>query len=103
MRIVLAMVALGVVMNSVTTVLLYGANRARAAQICDLVVNTHVDRVKRLEAMLDYLAAPDASTPGLNKYIRRVSLPQLRAEVTKERASLPPTCVAGRRLPPIPR
>jgi hypothetical protein len=103
-RMLLIALCVGVVALSCATVLLWGSNQARSDQICDLVVNTHLDRVKRLTATLDYLHTPDGrERTGLNDYIRRASLPQLRGEVIKERESLPPTCTAGRRLPRIPK
>lgn len=79
-------------------------NAASVEQVCDLVLNVHRDRVTRLTTTLDYLQTPGGREPTtLNDYIRRVSLPQLRAEVAKERKSLPPTCIAGKRLPDIPQ
>jgi hypothetical protein len=103
MRLVVMCVAAGTVANSAANWVAFRANADAAQQICDLVVNTHVDRVKRLGATLDYLATTAGREhTALSDYIRRASLPQLRAEVAKERESLPPTCVAGRHLPKIP-
>jgi hypothetical protein len=102
-RIVLVLVAVGTVANGAVNAYLYLANQQRVDQVCELVINTHKDRVQRYANTITYLGTPGGQErTTLNDYIREKSLPQTRAEVLKERKNLPQTCVAGRELPKIP-
>lgn len=90
--------------NSVAIVVLAGlvvfafqANGDRSSDIEGLVCSAHRDKVKRVTNTTEYLRTPlgrerSGSTGGLNMYIARVSLPQLKKEVAKERAHLPASC-----------
>ena len=65
----------------------------REDQFCDLIVKVHEDRQARLTNTTTYLDSPTGrASTGLNDYIREISLPQLRDEVRRERALLPPVC-----------
>lgn len=83
--------------QTVTVPVLFLLNRGRVRDFEALVCSAHAEKVKRLKNTDDYLATPTGrqrtgATGGLNAYIARVSLPQLRVEVEKERAHLPASC-----------
>lgn len=66
----------------------------REDQFCDLFLSAHNDKVLRLKNTEDFLNTAAGKEPtALNKYIRKVSLPQTRIEVAKEKANLPETCL----------
>lgn len=70
----------------------------RQAQFCQLIVKQHQDRVTRLNSTLKYLQTDvGRQRTGLNEYIRRISLPQTRAEVKREAALLPPVCLKNKK------
>lgn len=65
----------------------------RNNQFCHLINATHSDRVSRYEGTLLYLRSPTGQAhTGLNDYIRKVSLPQLRAEIRREAQLIPTSC-----------
>jgi len=67
---------------------------ARQAQFCELLVKQHQDRVTRLNRTIEYLRTDvGRQRTGLNEYIRKISLPQTRAEVKREAQLLPPVCL----------
>lgn len=83
--------------QTVTVPILFSLNRSRAQDIEALVCAAHAEKVKRLKNTVEYLRTPlghqrTGSTGGLNAYIKRVSLPQLRVEVAREWAHLPASC-----------
>lgn len=65
----------------------------RETQFCELVLNQHKDRVTRLKNTVTFLSSPAGHQPtALNVYIRRISLPQSKDEVAKEREGIPDVC-----------
>lgn len=83
--------------QSLTIPILFSLNRSRAQDIEGLVCSAHEEKVKRLKNTTAYLRTPlgmarSGTTGGLNSYIARVSLPQLRREVAREREHLPVSC-----------
>jgi hypothetical protein len=62
-------------------------------QFCELNIGTHNDKIKRYRTTLEYLRSPAGRERTLlNDYIRRVSLPQTRAELAREKDLIPPVC-----------
>lgn len=65
----------------------------REQQFCQVLLGGHSDKVERLRHTVSFLSSPAGHQPtALNIYIRRISLPQTRAEVSKEQLSIPDTC-----------
>lgn len=96
-RALLPLACLLVAGQAVTIPVLFTLNRSRAKDIEGLVCAAHRDKVQRVKNTTVYLRTPlgmerSGPTGGLNAYIERISLPQLRSEVEKERAHLPASC-----------
>jgi hypothetical protein len=97
-RALLPLACLLIVGQSVTIPILFTLNSNRAQDIEGLVCSAHREKVKRIAATTEYLGTPlgrqrSGETGGLNSYIVRRSLPQLKVEVAKEREHLPPACL----------
>lgn len=66
------------------------ATHRTAQDLCHLVVATHDDKQRRYDNTKVYLSLPVGKQhTGLNDYIRKVSLPQTRAEILAEKKRLP--------------
>lgn len=72
--------------------------KVRQRQFCRLFVNIRQDKVRRYQNTLVYLNTDAGHEPtAINLYIRQVSLPQTRLELTKEAESLPAGCFKDRK------
>lgn len=83
--------------NQTTRTLIHrvdGESRTRAKQFCKLILAAHHDKVKRMHDTEVFLASPAGHEPtSLNLFIRKISLPQLKAEIAKETKTLPKVCL----------
>lgn len=89
--------SVGIVVLAVLVVVVFQANGERSSDIEGLVCSAHREKVKRIANTIEYLRTPvgrrrSGETGGLNAYIARVSLPQLKKEAARERAHLPASC-----------
>lgn len=68
--------------------------KVREEQFCQLVVGNYNDRAIRLRGTEKFLDSPagDSKDP-LIEYIRKISLPQTRDELAKERQNIPRVCL----------
>lgn len=65
----------------------------REEQFCGLVVSNYQDRVNRLQLTESFLETPEGmEDTGINNYVRRVSVPQSKDEITKEYRKIPDIC-----------
>lgn len=67
--------------------------QTRQRQFCRVLLSQHHDKQKRLRNTIEYLHTDSGHEPSaINEYIRAVSLPQTKVEVTKEGENLPQVC-----------
>jgi hypothetical protein len=66
----------------------------REVQFCQLVLGNFEDRKRRLGRTKEFLHSRAGREPtALNIYIRKISLPQSKAEVRREREGIPTVCL----------
>jgi hypothetical protein len=70
----------------------------REVQFCELVLGNFEDRERRLGRTKEFLHSRAGRQPtALNIYIRKISLPQTKIEVLREREGIPDVCLKYRK------